>query len=204
MTTFNEFVASKALQDRLPFPIDFDLLSVDSDVTTKVGKYEIKLIEELTVLESWFFELIQEHNVIKQREFSLLVNRLADKLIKAMSLKCNRQEAAKLLIQGKDEWLDEFSYLKFCEDNAADLELFNSMFLQSQSTYVSDMMMITLSMILRCDKNWSVGKTASLGRKQLQAIKDVLIKEANGGEISEDEPVEAESEEDSEGNETQA
>ena len=204
MTTFNEFVASKALQDRLPFPIDFDLLSVDSDVTTKVGKYEIKLIEELTVLESWFFELIQEHNVIKQREFSLLVNRLADKLIKAMSLKCNRQEAAKLLIQGKDEWLDEFSYLKFCEDNAADLELFNSMFLQSQSTYVSDMMMITLSMILRCDKNWSVGKTASLGRKQLQAIKDVLIKEANGGEISEDEPVEVESEEDSEGNETKA
>lgn len=204
MTTFNEFVASKALQDRLPFPIDFDLLSVDSDVTTKVGKYEIKLIEELTVLESWFFELIQEHNVIKQREFSLLVNRLADKLIKAMSLKCNRQEAAKLLIQGKDEWLDEFSYLKFCEDNAADLELFNSMFLQSQSTYVSDMMMITLSMILRCDKNWSVGKTASLGRKQLQAIKDVLIKEANGGEISEDEPVEVEPEEDSEGNETQA
>ena len=204
MTTFNEFVASKALQDRLPFPIDFDLLSVDSDVTAKVGKYEIKLIEELTVLESWFFELIQEHNVIKQREFSLLVNRLADKLIKAMSLKCNRQEAAKLLIQGKDEWLDEFSYLKFCEDNAADLELFNSMFLQSQSTYVSDMMMITLSMILRCDKNWSVGKTASLGRKQLQAIKDVLIKEANGGEISQDEPAEAESEEDSEGNETQA
>lgn len=179
MTTFFEFVQSQAIKDRLPFPIDFDLLRVESDTKVKVGKYEIALIQELTVIESYFFDLLQEHAAGKSREFSLIVNTLAERLKQAMGLECSRVEAAQYLAQSKDEWLDDPAYLAFSSDNAEEIILFNSLLRQTQSTYANDMLMVTLFMLLRCDQNWSLGKTASLGTATLAKIRELIVAEAS-------------------------
>jgi predicted DNA-binding ribbon-helix-helix protein len=191
MTTFFDFIQSQALKDRLPFPIDFDMLKVESDTKVKIGKYDIATISELTVLESWFFDILQEHTAAKSREFSLLVNSLAERLKQAMNLDCSRIEAAQYLAQSKEEWSEDPAYLAFAEENAQDIVQFNSLLRQTQSTHANDMLMITMFMILRCDVPWSIGKTASLGAATATKIRDLIVLEANGNpdeapEVTED------------------
>ena len=178
---FLEFIQSKAVADRLPFAVDFELLKVESDLTETVGKYEISLINELTIVESWFFDLLQENNDSNRRDFSLLVNQLSESLIQAMNLDIDRTEAAGLLVTGKEEWINDSNFLAFQVDNSELLKEFNSQFRQSQSTTPSDLLMVTFFMMTRCNPEWAPGQTAMLGTSQRDAIKDLIIREANGG-----------------------
>jgi len=186
-TTFTEFVKTKALQDRLPFGVDFQFNLVESDLTEEVAGYKIALQNDLTVGESWFMELIQDFNQANASEFRILVRVLADKLKKTMDLE-SIEEASKYLVTGNDDWKDSDAYLAFCVENQPDLDRLLSLFRLVNNDVGTDMLLITFFMKCRSDLEWSLGKTASLPIKAMKSIKELLVREANGG--NEPEPVE--------------
>lgn len=196
MTTFTEFVQNKALSDRLPFAVDFDMGIIESDKTETIGRYEIRLQDDLTVGESWFFGLIQDFQNSNTTEFQLLIKVLADKLKKAMKLD-SVAEAGKYILTPKPEWSDSDDYLKFNISNKSDLDRVMSLYRLLNNDLATDMLLITFFMKSRYNTEWTTGNTASMGVNQLRKVKDLIKLEANGG-IDPDEVIETEDDSESE------
>ena len=197
MTTFTEFVQNKALSDRLPFAVDFDMGIIESDKTETVGRYEIRLQDDLTVGESWFFGLIQDFQNANTTEFQLLIKVLADKLKKAMKLE-SIAEAGQYILTPKEEWADSDDYLNFNISNKTDLDRVLSLYRLLDNDLATDMLLITFFMKSRYNTDWTTGNTASMGVNQLRKIKALIKLEANGG-IEPDEVVETEETEETAG-----
>ena len=178
--TFTEFVQNKALEARLPFNIDFNLETLDAEVTEKIGKLEFHLINDLTAGETFFLEIIEEYRATVTNDFGLLVKKLSFALKNAMGLD-GIEEAAKYLLEPKAGWGETQEYLEFTINYQSQMEQLLNLYRQMDNDVATDMLMVTFFIKSRANADWTMGKTASLPNRQLGKIKDLIAREMNGG-----------------------
>ena len=184
--TFTEFVQNKALEARLPFNIDFNLETLDTEVVETIGKLNFHIINDLTAGETFFLEIIEEYRASMANDFSVLVKRLSFALKNAMGLD-TVEEAAKHILEPKKEWLEDNAYLQFTIDYQSESERLLNLYRTMDNDVAMNMLMVTFFIKSRVDADWTMGKTASLPNRQLAKIKDLIAREMNGGNTEQSE-----------------
>ncbi|MGL6342579.1 MAG: hypothetical protein ACRC80_25980 [Waterburya sp.] len=191
MPTFTERFKIKALEDRLPFNLDFEIRQVKSDVTEEVAGYSFPVLNDLTSGESWFFESIESQNSGRISDLTLSLRSLAKKLKEACKLE-SMKVASEQLFNPSEEVLNSVEYEEFIEANYKEIDRITEASRLAQDSSTMDWLRVTFFMISRIDGSWQLSDSAMLTKSQIESILSFVAKEANKGVIPE--PVETEEE----------
>lgn len=180
MTSFKQFVKNKALEDKLPFDIDFEIEPESSEVAETIDKYEIPIFNELLGREAWFFELIESLNGESTTTLKFELRAFARKLKSACNLS-SLVEAVEAVLDPPDDLARTPEYEDFLEQNEKQAEEIISLFKLSIDQRSLRWMRITFFMLSRVTGDWTMGKTVALRESVLNKIDNLIIKETNGG-----------------------
>lgn len=188
-TTFTQFIQQKALEDKLPFGIDFEIAPNSSEVTTTVAGMEVPVYDELLTRESWFFEMLETLNGSKLSELQLVLRKLVRGLKKACDLE-SLEQASNYLFNPPSELVETEAYQTFNDANQSEIDSLLELSKLAQNTQAINWMRVTFFILSRVDGDWTFGKTAALRTSQINDIIAFIAKEANGGIEPANEPVE--------------
>ncbi len=196
---FKKFLAEKAQADNLPFDIDFEFIAVESENFVTVQGKRIAILNDLTVAESWFLELMQNQLNLIRRDFKIAVNQLTNALSVVMSTE-TKDDLLNYLMFGLPEYVedengtDESRAFDLAEYNvklvqleefqtthADDITKVGEMYKLINRNFTSDMMMVTFFLMTRHDVNWTLAKTATMPLAIIDEIKALIFKEARKG-----------------------
>ncbi len=214
---FKAWVSSQALGEKIPF----EVLGTIPKRWANVEKEEIAcmqfpVLNTLLTREVWFREFIGTSLGNKKVELQVGIYTLAKKLrdfapgiistdtkaVHELSMLLNGQQAKEedeAVQAEKDEMLNSF-FMSHLADFQGLLNLIQSM---SDNT-MNEMLQVTFFIASRVDASWGFGDTSTLLPDELQAIKAFMVREMNGGVVQAEEPVQAEEEEQSLGEESAA
>jgi transcription initiation factor IIF auxiliary subunit len=196
---FKKFLAEKAQADNLPFDIDFEFIAVESENFVTIADKRISVLNDLTVAESWFLELMQNQLNLIRRDFKIAVNQLTNSLAMLMPTE-TKDDLLNYLMFGLPDYVedengtDESRAFDLAEYNVklAQLEEFQTtwadaitkvgeMYKLINRNFTSDMMMVTFFLMTRHDVNWTLAKTATMPLAVIDEIKALIFKEARKG-----------------------
>jgi transcription initiation factor IIF auxiliary subunit len=196
---FKKFLAEKAQADNLPFDIDFEFIAVESENFVTVAGKRISILNDLTVAESWFLELMQNQLNLIRRDFKIAVNQLTNSLAAVMPTEA-KDDLLNYLMFGLSEYVEDENGTDESKDfdlaeyhvKLAQLEEFQTvhadaitkvgeMYKLINRNFTSDMMMVTFFLMTRHDVNWTLAKTATMPLAVIDEIKSLIFKEARKG-----------------------
>lgn len=180
--TFSSVFKIKALQDKLPFGLDFTIRQVTSEVTENVAGFQLPVINDLTSGETWFFEGVESINKSQINEASLGLRSLAKKLQVACSIE-NLDTAIGLLFEPTDELAESNQYSQFIEDNYQEIKRLAELSRVANNTASKEWLRLTFFLLSRYDGNWQISDTAMLKQTQIDALNEFILREASGGNI---------------------
>lgn len=203
---FKKYLAEQAQKDSLPFDLDFEFLHIESENFTEVAGYRINLINDLSVAESWFLELLQNQTNILNRDFRIKTRYLVGIINEALGLD-DTSLAADYLTSGmpespptdaftQEEWDAKRVILSDLFDTYADqITEIGQLYKLLTRNHTIDMMMVTFFMMTRHSTSWVLAKTATLSLNTVDAIKEIIFNEARrGADVEEDVEEEGETE----------
>lgn len=196
---FKKYLAEQAQKDSLPFDLDFEFLHIESENFTEVAGYRIALINDLSVAESWFLELLQNQVNILNRDFRTKTRLLVSIINDTLQLD-NTELAATYLTEGmptvpengmsisQSDWDSKRALLgELFDKHAEQITELGQLYKLLTRNHTVDMMMVTFFMMTRHDVNWVLAKTATLPLNTIDAIKEIIFSEARrGADIEED------------------
>jgi hypothetical protein len=189
---FKKYLAEQAQKDSLPFDLDFEFLHIESENFTEVAGYRINLINDLSVAESWFLELLQNQINILNRDFRTKTRYLVGIINEALGMD-DASLAADYLTEGmplvpptdaftQEEWDVKRAILSNVFDTYADqITELGQLYKLLTRNHTVDMMMVTFFMMTRHDTSWVLAKTATLPLNTIDAIKEIIFSEARRG-----------------------
>lgn len=207
---FKKFLAEKAQADNLPFDIDFEFIAVESENFVTIQGKRIAILNDLTVAESWFLELMQNQLNLIRRDFKIAVNQLTNSLSIVMPTEVkddllnylmfglpDYEEDGNGTAESRDVDLAEYNVKlaqleEFQTVHADSITKVGEMYKLINRNFTSDMMMVTFFLMTRHDVNWTLAKTATMPLATIDEIKALIFKEARKGadlEPDEDEAV---------------
>jgi hypothetical protein len=194
---FKKYLAEQAQKDSLPFDLDFEFLHIESENFTEVAGYRINLINDLSVAESWFLELLQNQINILNRDFRTKTLYLVNIINEALGLD-DASLAADYLTEGmpltpptdaftQGEWDAQRAILsKILHTYANQITELGQLYKLLNRNHTVDMMMVTFFMMTRHDTSWVLAKTATLPLNTIDAIKEIIFSEARRGAAPEE------------------
>ena len=196
---FKKYLAEQAQKDSLPFDLDFEFLHIESENFTEVAGYRINLINDLSVAESWFLELLQNQVNILNRDFRTKTRLLVNLINDTLQLD-NTELAATYLTEGmptvpengmsisQSDWDSKRALLgELFDKHAEQITELGQLYKLLTRNHTIDMMMVTFFMMTRHDVNWVLAKTATLPLNTIDAIKEIIFSEARrGADLEED------------------
>lgn len=189
MVSFREFVKNKALQDQLPFDIDFDLEPLSSNVPTElIAGLLIPKYNELLTQEAWFFESLETLNTNSRT----VGQRMLRKLCKSLKVACELETleaAVTQLFNPSPDIANSQAYLNWEDANEDLIDEMISGLKATQTALAMEWVRVTFFLASRYDSNWTHNDTARLPESQREEIARFITKEANGGVMPESEPV---------------
>lgn len=196
---FKKFLAEKAQTDNLPFDIDFEFIAVESENFVTIANKRISVLNDLTVAESWFLELMQNQLNLIRRDFKIAVNQLTNALSSVMPTE-DKDTLLNYLMFGLPEYEEDANGTE--ESRAFDIAEYRVRYTQLEEfqttwaeaitqvgemyklinrNFTSDMMMVTFFLMTRHDVNWTLAKTATMPLTTIDEIKALIFKEARKG-----------------------
>lgn len=198
MPTFKELIKNKAIEDRLPFGIEFDIKPDFPGIPTEtVAGIQIPVFKELLVQESWFFELLEEATGNRRNELGSMYRALILEFKKFMAYDTYK-EANDNLFNPSEELQEDPLYQEFVALHSEDFNKIVDMVNLMNNDKVASWMKVAFLLASRVGEEWSdLGKTARLRVSQIKELSDFILKEANGGimpEIETEAPLDSEPE----------
>lgn len=188
MPTFKELIKNKAIEDRLPFGIEFEIKPDFPGVPTEtVAGIKIPVFNELLVQEAWFFELLEQATGNRRNELGSMYRALILEFKKFMCFDTFK-EANDNLFNPSAELQEDPLYQEFTSLHAEDFNKIVDLVSLMNNDKVAEWMKAAFLLASRVGEEWSdLGKTSRLRVSQLKEISDFILKEANGGIMPEPE-----------------
>ena len=182
MPTFKELIKNKAIEDRLPFGIEFEIKPDFPGVPIEtVAGIPIPVFKELLVQEAWFFELLEEATGNRRNELSSMYRALILEFKKFMAYDSYKEANDNLFNPGAELQEDPL-YQEFTSLHAEDFNKIVDLVSLMNNDKVANWMKVAFLLASRVGEEWSdLGKTSRLRVSQLKEIADFILKEANGG-----------------------
>jgi hypothetical protein len=193
-TSFKSFIQSKALEDKLPFGIDFEITPPTGLPTTNVAGFKIPRADELLSREAWFFELLESGTSNRRLELQSELNLLARDLKEKMSMKTNA-EALEAITNPSEEIAQDDRYIDFSIENANRFSNLAELAKLLDGDRATQWLRVSFFLLSRYSSEWTMGQSAALRPSQINELNAFITREANGGVGPESEE---EQEEDSE------
>jgi hypothetical protein len=195
MPTFKELIKSKAIEDRLPFGIEFEITPDFNGVPTEsVAGLNIPVFNELLVQESWFFEILEEATGNRRAELGSMYRALILEFKKFMQYG-SYKEANENLFVPSEQLQEDPLYQEFVSLHAEDFNKIVDLVALMNNDKIASWMRVAFFLASRVGEEWTdLGRTARLRVSQIKAINDFILKESNGGVMPKPE-MEPESEE---------
>lgn len=180
MPTFKEFCDVRALQDKLPFGLDFEIKPVSNGVSEEVAGLTFGILNDLTARESWFFETLESLNDKRVSDLRASMRTLAKKYKDTFEIDNLAQAAEEFLSPPEDIAVSE-AYELYCEQNLVEIERLVELSRIAQNPQALNWLRATFFILSRSTDEWTLGDTAGLTNTQLNSILALIAKEANGG-----------------------
>lgn len=226
MTSFKELVKEKALQEKLPFDLDFEISPDFGDQPTeKVAGFDLPKFNELLSREAWFFELLGAQLTNRRQELQIAFVELADRLKEKINKQLEQQnvksrieyldDAISLLEndvpddckepKSKEEkerykfytWLlNSNVYKEFLVNNSKSFNHIGDLAKNVENNITVNWLKTTFFLCSRYSGEWTLGKTASLPKSKISEIVSFIEKETNGGNVPDNQEITAQEEQD--------
>jgi hypothetical protein len=193
MMNFAEILKSQAIKEQLPFDIDFQFSTRAFKNAHKevVGGFEIPILNELTVFESWWLGYLDSLAGNSLMDVRLEWRGLALSLKQELNLSFTISECAVLItgqlseeMAGRPEYEAVINSAEFEDWTFRHEQSYNKLIKLnqlSQSPTILNVLRITAFMKGRVNPDWDTLDSLSLTLSQSKAIMALITKEANGG-----------------------
>lgn len=225
MTSFKELVKEKALQEKLPFDLDFEISPEFGDQPTeKVAGFELPKFNELLSREAWFFEILASNLTNRRQELQIAFVELADRLKQTINEQLEEKNVKKIeylddaisLLENdvpddckepksKEEkerykfytWLLNTNiYKEFLVNNSKSFNHIGELAKNVENNITVNWLKTTFFLCSRYSEEWTLGKTASLPKSKIDEIISFIEKETNGGNTPDEQEITAQEEQD--------
>lgn len=225
MTSFKELVKEKALQEKLPFDLDFEISPEFGDQPTeKVAGFELPKFNELLSREAWFFEILASNLTNRRQELQIAFVELADRLKQTINEQLEEKNVKKIeylddaisLLENdvpddckepksKEEkerykfytWLLNTNIFKeFLVNNSKSFNHIGELAKNVENNITVNWLKTTFFLCSRYSEEWTLGKTASLPKSKIDEIISFIEKETNGGNTPDEQEITAQEEQD--------
>jgi hypothetical protein len=206
MSDFKNFINNLALQGGLPFGVTSDLSpDFPGAPVEDVAGFQIPVLDDLTMTEAYIVEAIEATAKNQTLEIQSIIRRVSIAFKNKCGALYESEKGEKLtlakcwglIFDPGDDLAESPEYQDFIVENSELIQKAIDLSNSASAKSAIDWNQITFFLMSRLDPNWSPERTGRLPRKAIAAIKEFLIREANGGVIPDLEPAPEGSDEES-------